>query len=177
MTDFQCASWPGLKRGLIAILRGVKPDEIGAIADVLVEAGISAIKIPLNSPDPFTSIEIMAKRHGDTTLMGAGTVLARAAHHNMVTMPGVFTPTEAFAALDAGASALKFFPASIMGAKGYRRDQSGFAKRLCCWCGRRPIWKGVPMFLALAHRSTGPAWRYLKSRSARKKSLRHGMHA
>lgn len=144
MTHPQCAPWPGLKRGLVAILRGVKPDEIGPIADALVEAGIEAIEIPLNSPDPFASIEAMAKRHGDTTLIGAGTVLdvasvdrladaggkllvspnvnaavlARAAHHNMVTMPGVFTPSEAFAALDAGASALKFFPASVLGPKG-----------------------------------------------------------
>lgn len=144
MTPIKSADWPGLERGLVAILRGVKPDEIAAIADALVEAGIPAIEIPLNSPDPFVSIEAMVKCHGDTTLIGAGTVLdvasvdrladaggrllvspnvnaavlARAAHYSMVTMPGVFTPTEALAALDSGASALKFFPASVLGAAG-----------------------------------------------------------
>lgn len=144
MTGHKCAPWPGLERGIVAILRGVKPNEIEAIADALVDAGISAIEIPLNSPDPFTSIEVMAKRHGNAALIGAGTVLTvqqvdrladaggkllvspnvnvdvlgQAARHAMVTMPGVFTPSEAFTALDAGASALKFFPASVLGAKG-----------------------------------------------------------
>lgn len=147
MTDrIKTANWPDLKRGLVAILRGVKPDEIGPIADALVDAGFSSIEIPLNSPDAFTSIASTVKAHGDTCLIGAGTVLtpadvdrladvggrllvspnidaavmARAGHHGLVTMPGVLSPTEAFAALTAGASGLKFFPASILGAAGIK---------------------------------------------------------
>lgn len=133
-----------MKRSLVAILRGIKPDETAAIVDGLIEAGFSAIEIPLNSPDPFKSIEIAARRASRDVLIGAGTVLttddadrlndvggrlmvspnvdaqviARAASHGMVTMPGVFTPTEALAACAAGASALKFFPASVLGPSG-----------------------------------------------------------
>ncbi len=138
------APWPTLKRGLVAILRGVKSDEIAAIADVLVEAGFEAIEIPLNSPDPFRSIEILAKRVPAGVLAGAGTVLSAsdvrrlhdmggtllvtpnvdpevigaAATLGMVSMPGVFTASEALLALKSGASALKFFPASALGPSG-----------------------------------------------------------
>lgn len=136
--------FPTLRRRLVAILRGVRPDEALAIGAAVFEAGIEAIEVPLNSPDPFRSIEILAKSLPDSALIGAGTVLTaaqvdslhqaggkllvspnidravmeRAAHHRMVTMPGVFTPTEAFLALSLGASALKFFPASALGTKG-----------------------------------------------------------
>lgn len=136
--------WPALRRNLVAILRGLQPHEAEAIGDVLVEAGFEAIEVPLNSPDPFESIGRLAMRLPSSVLVGAGTVLspdavrrvadvggrlmvspnvdpaviAAAAARNMVTMPGVFTPTEAFAALGAGASALKFFPASALGAGG-----------------------------------------------------------
>ncbi len=139
MTEF-----PALRRRLVAILRGVSPDEVGAIGAAIFEAGIEAIEVPLNSPDPFRSIGILAKSLPQTALVGAGTVLTsaqvddlqqaggrllvspnidravmeRAVHHGMVTMPGVFTPTEAFLALSLGASALKFFPAGALGAKG-----------------------------------------------------------
>lgn len=138
------APWPNLKRGLVAILRGVKPEEIAAIADVLVEAGFEAIEIPLNSPDPFRSIEILAKRVPTGVLAGAGTVLSAsdvrrlhvvggnllvtpnvdpdvigaAAALGIVSMPGVFTASEALLALKFGASALKFFPASALGPSG-----------------------------------------------------------
>ncbi|WP_457936278.1 2-dehydro-3-deoxy-6-phosphogalactonate aldolase [Mesorhizobium sp. 10J20-29] len=138
------APWPSMKRDLVAILRGLRPENALAVADVLVEAGFEAIEIPLNSPDPFKSIEMVAKKFGDTILFGAGTVLtagdvdrlhdaggrllvspnidtevmARACTHAMVTMPGVLTPTEALAALAAGASGLKFFPASVLGPAG-----------------------------------------------------------
>lgn len=138
------APWPNLKRGLVAILRGVKSDEIAAIADVLVEAGFEAIEIPLNSPDPFRSIEILAKRVPQGVLAGAGTVLSAsdvrrlddvggnllvtpnvdpdvigaAAQLGMVSMPGVFTASEALLAIKSGASALKFFPASALGPSG-----------------------------------------------------------
>lgn len=144
MTTTGGAAWPNFKRGLVAILRGVKPDEIDGIADSLAEAGFEAIEIPLNSPDPFRSIAAAAKRLGERCLIGAGTVLspenvdrladaggrllvspnvdvdvlARAHAHGMVTMPGVFSPTEALTAVHAGASALKFFPAGVLGPSG-----------------------------------------------------------
>jgi len=122
---------------LIAILRGVRPEEAEEIAAVLVEAGFGAIETPLNSPDPLRSIEIIARKWGDATLVGAGTVLTpgevdavaaaggklivspnfdlavieRATERGLPAVPGVATPTEAFAALRAGAAALKMFPA------------------------------------------------------------------
>lgn len=136
--------FPSLRRSLVAILRGLKPEEALDIGSAIFEAGIEAIEVPLNSPDPFRSIALLAKALPETALVGAGTVLTaaqvdelhaaggrllvspnidravmeRAAHHGMVTMPGVFTPTEAFLALSLGASALKFFPASALGPKG-----------------------------------------------------------
>lgn len=136
--------FPAMKRPLVAILRGVKPDEVEAIVGVLIAAGFTAIEIPLNSPDPLRSIEIAAKRAPADILIGAGTVLTaadvdrlhdaggrlmvapnvdvevitRATTHGMVTMPGVFTPTEALLAVRAGASSLKFFPASVLGPSG-----------------------------------------------------------
>lgn len=122
---------------LIAILRGVRPDEIDGVSDVLVEAGFAMIEVPLNSPNPLESISRLAKRHGQSTLVGAGTVLAvdqvesvvaaggrmiispninvdvisAAAARGLISLPGYFTPTEAFSALAAGASGLKLFPA------------------------------------------------------------------
>ncbi|WP_375782850.1 2-dehydro-3-deoxy-6-phosphogalactonate aldolase [Bradyrhizobium sp. Pha-3] len=136
--------FPPMKRPLVAILRGVKPDEALGIVSALLEADMTAIEIPLNSPEPFRSIEIAAKRAPADILIGAGTVLtpgdvdrlhdvggrlmvspnvdvdvlARARHHAMITMPGVFSPTEALLAARAGASSLKFFPASVLGASG-----------------------------------------------------------
>jgi 2-dehydro-3-deoxyphosphogalactonate aldolase len=122
---------------LIAIIRGVRPDEVVAIGDALITAGIRIIEVPLNSPDPFTSIERLAKHLGAAATVGAGTVLT-AAHvesvHDsggtlivapntdtaviaatvaagLVSAPGYFTPSEAFAALAAGAHVLKLFPA------------------------------------------------------------------
>ena len=122
---------------LVAILRGVRPDEVEAIGDALVDAGFTLIEVPLNSPDPFASIERLARRHGDRAMIGAGTVLttddvarladvggrmvispntnprviAASVSAGMASLPGYFTPSEAFAALEAGASALKLFPA------------------------------------------------------------------
>ena len=136
--------FPPMKRPLVAILRGVKPDEVEGIVDVLIESGITAIEIPLNSPDPFNSIAIAVKKAPAGILIGAGTVLtpedverlndvggrlmvspnvdpeviASAWDRGMVTMPGVFTATEALLAARSGASALKFFPAGILGASG-----------------------------------------------------------
>ena len=136
--------FPLMKRSLVAILRGIRPDETAGIVDGLIAAGFTAIEIPLNSPDPFRSIEIAVKRAPKEVLIGAGTVLsvddadrlndvggrlmvspnidaeviAQATSHGMVTMPGIFTATEALAACAAGASALKFFPASVLGPSG-----------------------------------------------------------
>ena len=140
----QTAPFPRLRRGLVAILRGIKPDEAVAICEAILRAGIEAIEVPLNSPDPFASIARVVSALPAETLIGAGTVLtaedadrlaatggrllvspnidadvmARAKAHGLVTMPGVFSPTEAFQAIRLGASALKFFPASVLGAGG-----------------------------------------------------------
>ncbi len=137
-------AFPLLGRGLVAILRGLEPNNAVATAQVIFDAGIEAIEVPLNSPEPFRSIEAIARALPATALLGAGTVLTAAdverldaaggrllvspnidadvmqaaARLGMVTMPGVFTPTEAFLALKLGASALKFFPASVLGPKG-----------------------------------------------------------
>ncbi len=122
---------------LVAILRGVRPDEVVAITDGLVEAGFALIEVPLNSPDPLASIAALAGRYPAPVLIGAGTVLTVAEAHavrdaggqlaispntnpaviaasvaaGMVAMPGFFTPSEGFAAAAAGAHALKLFPA------------------------------------------------------------------
>jgi 2-dehydro-3-deoxyphosphogalactonate aldolase len=130
-----------LKRSpIVAILRGVKPDEVEAIGEALVESGILVVEVPLNSPQPFDSIGRLAKRFGDTMLVGAGTVMsveaaqgvhdvggklivtphadvkvtAKAKASKMFAVPGFFTPTEAFALLAAGADALKLFPAEAV---------------------------------------------------------------
>ncbi len=136
--------FPPMKRPLVAILRGIRPEETEAIVAALIAADMTAIEIPLNSPDPFRSIASAAKLAPSGVLIGAGTVLtpadvdrlheaggrlmvspnvdpevlARADHHGMVTLPGVFSPTEALLALRSGASGLKFFPASVLGASG-----------------------------------------------------------
>lgn len=140
------APWPSPRRGLVAILRGLRPDEAPDVADGLIDAGFEAIEVPLNSPDPFRSIKRIAARHGSRALIGAGTVLtpadvdrladaggrllvspniddtvmARAADHGLVTMSGVFTASEALRAVRLGASALKFFPASVLGPSGIK---------------------------------------------------------
>jgi len=152
MTD--TLRWRDIDRKLIAILRGIQPHEVSDIVSGLVEAGFRAIEIPLNSPEPFRSIET-AVRTSETLaagqcLIGAGTVLSAAEVHQvkscggrlvvspnvntsviaetlsagMVGMPGVFTASEAHVALASGASALKFFPASILGAAGIRAIQT-----------------------------------------------------
>lgn len=122
---------------LIAILRGITPGEAEAIGEAVFGAGIRIIEVPLNSPDPLASIERLARIFGDKALVGAGTVLDAAdvarvsdaggriivspntfapvieatAAAGLVSLPGFFTPSEAFAALRAGATGLKLFPA------------------------------------------------------------------
>lgn len=122
---------------LVAILRGVRPDEVEPIGDTLVDAGFTLVEVPMNSPDPLDSIGRLARRLEGRALVGAGTVLTpdqvdavqqaggqliispnsdlsvigRSAQAGLISMPGYFTPTEAFAAVQAGARALKLFPA------------------------------------------------------------------
>ena len=122
---------------LVAIIRGVRPEEAEAIGHAIYEGGIRIIEVPLNSPNPLSSIELLARGFGDRMLVGAGTVLsaedvarvktsggaiivspdtniqvvAAAAEAGLVASPGYFTPSEAFAAIRAGAHALKLFPA------------------------------------------------------------------
>ena len=126
---------------IVAILRGVTPARVEGVAGALFEAGIRAIEVPLNSPEPFKSIEILAKAFGGRCLTGAGTVLttadvdrvadaggkllvtpntnpavvARGVEKAMTVMPGFFTPSEGFAAIAAGSRYLKLFPASTGG--------------------------------------------------------------
>jgi len=126
---------------LVAILRGVTPAKIEGVADALFGAGFRAIEVPLNSPEPLKSIEILAKQFGDRCLTGAGTVLsveqadqvasaggklmvtpntnasviARGVTKGLTVMPGFYTPSEGFAAIAAGAKYLKLFPASTGG--------------------------------------------------------------
>jgi len=144
----QPADWTRVNRKLVAILRGIRPEETRPIVTELIEAGFEAIEIPLNSPEPFRSLEIAVRTAEETSsrpcLVGSGTVLGegdviriaecggmlvvspnvdpavirKTVSLSMISMPGVFTATEALAAAAAGASALKFFPASILGPAG-----------------------------------------------------------
>ena len=135
-----------MSRPIISILRGVHPAEAVAIAGVILAAGIDRIEVPLNSPSPLESISAIAKTYGDRALIGAGTVLTvaqvqqvRAAGGQLVvspncdpaviaatiatgmqSWPGIFTPSEAFAALQAGATGLKLFPGDMAGPKGLK---------------------------------------------------------
>ena len=129
---------------LIAILRGLTPTEAPAIGAALIEAGFDTIEVPLNSPDPLESISILAREFGRDALIGAGTVLntgqvnavaeaggklivspncdvdviTQTKARGLQSWPGVFTPTEAFAALNAGADGLKLFPGAMAGTAG-----------------------------------------------------------
>ncbi len=134
------------RRPLIAILRGIAPNDAGAALEALVAAGIGLVEVPLNSPDPLESIRIMAAAAGGRARIGAGTVLTvdevaavAAARGTFVvspnvapdvigktkatglgSFPGVFTASEALAAVAAGADGLKFFPASLLGPDGIK---------------------------------------------------------
>lgn len=125
---------------LVAILRGLRPDEALAIGEVLVEAGVHILEVPLNSPDPLVSIGRLARALKDRAIVGAGTVLdpasvdavadaggeivvspntdaaviRRTRERGLVSLPGSFTPTECFASLAAGAHAIKLFPGELV---------------------------------------------------------------
>lgn len=133
-----------MSRPIIAILRGLQPSEAADVGQALIDAGIDRIEVPLNSPDPLDSIRILAANFGDHALIGAGTVLTPqqvdavaaaggelivspnydadvirySAELDLQSWPGVYTPTEAFAALKAGATGLKLFPGVIAGPEG-----------------------------------------------------------
>lgn len=133
-------------RNIIAILRGITPEEAEATVEVIVAAGITQIEVPLNSPDALKSIGLMKKRIGDAASIGAGTVLSAGdvqdtrdaggefvvspnadkevilatKQAGMMSCPGVFTPTECFEAIKHGADILKVFPAFIMGPEGIK---------------------------------------------------------
>ncbi len=126
---------------LIAILRGIAPDECEAVGAALLEAGFGIIEVPLNSPDPLRSIAALALAFGHDAIIGAGTVLeprqvdevaeaggtlivapnmdvaviVRSVERGLISAPGIATPSEAFAALKAGAHLLKLFPGEMMG--------------------------------------------------------------
>lgn len=135
-----------MSRPIIAILRGIQPHEAADIVHALVGAGIDRIEVPLNSPEPLKSIREMARAVGTKAMIGAGTVLtpdeakkvadaggqlivspnvnadviAATIALGLQSWPGVFTPTEAFAALNAGATGLKLFPAFLHGPDGLK---------------------------------------------------------
>lgn len=135
-----------MKRNIIAILRGIKPDEALDIGAALVEEGISTIEVPLNSPDPLESIGRLAEAFGDQVEIGAGTVLSPEDVANVAgvggqiivspdcnpavidatkaaglsSYPGVASPTECFTALRHGADGLKFFPSFLIGVDGFK---------------------------------------------------------
>ena len=149
--------------GIVAILRGVTPDEVAGVGDALYAAGIRIVEVPLNSPEPFRSIAALAARFQDRMVVGAGTVLdvdsvdrvkaaggqisvspdcnaeviARAVERGLMPLPGVFTPTEAFAAVRAGARA----PEAVSGGGGEPEDgeglEGGAAARREDLCGGR----------------------------------------
>jgi 2-dehydro-3-deoxyphosphogalactonate aldolase len=140
--------------GVIAILRGVQPNEVVAVAQALIDGGIGIIEVPLNSPQPLDSIARLAREFGERVLVGAGTVLA--AHEvarvagagarlvlspnfdagvvretqrlGLWSMPGVATPTEGFQALAAGADGLKLFPADVLGVASLRAWRAVFPR-------------------------------------------------
>ncbi len=141
MDSFNFASlWQKTPLPMIAILRGLTPEDATEIGDVLLEAGFTWLEVPLNSPRALDSITLLRERVGERAIVGAGTVLtteqvdsvvdaggqviispnmntaviSRSRDHGVISLPGVTTPSEAFMALDAGASGLKFYPAEMI---------------------------------------------------------------
>ncbi|RVU38228.1 2-dehydro-3-deoxy-6-phosphogalactonate aldolase [Hwanghaeella grinnelliae] len=142
---------------LIAILRGVAPDDVIGVAAALHDAGFRVVEVPLNSPDPLRSIALLSAEFGDRMTIGGGTVLtadqvdavhgaggklivapnlndtvaARSIAFDMIYCPGVMTPTEAFRALELGASAIKLFPAELIPPIGLKAMKAVLPKTVC----------------------------------------------
>lgn len=151
---------------LVAVLRGISPPEVPGVADALTGAGFRVLEVTLNSPDPYDSIRALTARCGATSLVGAGTVIdpsdvarvreaggrlivmphadvaviREAKRQGLVCIPGVATPTEAFAALAAGADALKMFPAEALPPAALRAWRAVLPKRTLVFAvgGMRP---------------------------------------
>lgn len=143
---------------LVAIIRGVEPEDCIRVTQILIEEGFSMIEVPLNSPDALTSIKMLVEHFGDQYLIGAGTVttpekaqavidtganlvvtpnfneqvVKMSAAAGCVSFPGVVTPTEAFAALAAGATGLKLFPVSMLGLDGFKALKSVLPPEAIC---------------------------------------------
>lgn len=139
---------------IIAILRGVTPDEVVAVAEQILDAGIPVLEVTMNSPSPLESIKILSEKYGDSALIGAGTVttveqvkdvydaggriivspnmdtdvIAETKRLGMYSAPGCFTPSEAFKAYYAGADVLKLFPCDIIGSKGIKAMRATLPK-------------------------------------------------
>ncbi|MDO6680108.1 MULTISPECIES: 2-dehydro-3-deoxy-6-phosphogalactonate aldolase [unclassified Shewanella] len=134
------------KMPLVAILRGVTPAEVLDVADILVTAGYRVIEVPLNSPSPYESIKLLSDRYGNDVIIGAGTVVSQeqvdlveaaggriiisphadaklirySKAKDLYCVPGFFTPSDAYAAINAGADSLKLFPADAFGPMGLK---------------------------------------------------------
>ena len=180
---------------LVAILRGLRPEEALAVGEVLIAAGFRMLEVPLNSPEPFASIRLLADAYGDVALIGAGTVtdvaavgLLREARGQLVVMPhtdvavigaakaaglacvpGVATPSEAFAALRAGADALKLFPAETLGPAALKAWSAILPAATSRAAGR---WHHAGKYGAMACRRRGRFWARLSTLPAR----RHVQH-
>jgi 2-dehydro-3-deoxyphosphogalactonate aldolase len=144
-----------MSRNIIAILRGITPEEAEPVCEALLEAGLTTIEIPLNSPQPLQSISILAKRFGSVATIGAGTVMTaqqvrdvtsaggriivspsfdaevvnETKLRKLASWPGVLTPSECFAALKAGADGLKIFPCSVIGPAGVKAMRAVLPKQ------------------------------------------------
>ncbi len=141
---------------LVAILRGLRPAEALDVGEMLVQAGFRIVEVPLNSPDPFDSIKLLVQALGKRAIVGAGTVLTvadvetlhavggqicispntnpdvirRAKALGLISFPAFFTPTEAFSAVDAGADAIKLFPAELAGTTGLKAMKAVLPKHI-----------------------------------------------
>ncbi|WP_088183100.1 2-dehydro-3-deoxy-6-phosphogalactonate aldolase [Sphingobium sp. Z007] len=144
---------------ICAILRGIRPDEAIAVSAALIDAGIRILEVPFNSPDPLASIAAMRAAFGDRALIGGGTVLsveavealhgaggrimvtpntnpaviARGAELGLDLLPGFMTPSEAFAAIAAGAKRIKLFPAARLGAAYVKAVKDVLPKHVGVW--------------------------------------------
>jgi len=168
---------------LVAIIRGVQPEDAIRVTQILIEEGFTMIEVPLNSPDALTSIKRLVEHFGSDYLIGAGTVttpeqarsvietganlvvtpnfneqvVKMSAQAGCVTFPGVVTPSEAFAALAAGATGLKLFPISMLGLDGFKALNSVLPKGTICFPvgGINPSVESMKPYLDLGAKGFG----------------------